>query len=240
MNGQPQINVLVVEDHPMTRAGLELFLDAYPDLNLLRQVESGEEALEFCEQIQPDVILMDMKLVGMDGVATTAAIKQRYRHVQVIALSSFQDKDLVERAVQAGAISYLLKTATAQELVYAIRAARAGRSVLSQEATDALVQSVRRLSGWGDLTEREREVVALLAEGLTNAQIAERLTVSLATAKFHVGGVLSKLGVSNRAEAVTLYWQHQLVGQTGPLEGHAAQMTGPLDAQAVAPDRQNG
>jgi DNA-binding CsgD family transcriptional regulator len=84
------------------------------------------------------------------------------------------------------------------------------------------VQSVRKLSGWGDLTEREREVVSLLAEGLTNAQIAERLTVSLATAKFHVGGVLSKLGVSNRAEAVTLYWQHQLVGQTGPLEAHSS------------------
>jgi len=211
----------------MTRAGLELFLEAYPDLRLLRQVSSGEEAVEFCEQIQPDVILMDMKLSGMDGVATTAAIKQRHPRIQVIALSSFQDRDVVERAVQAGAISYLLKTTTAQELIYAIRAAHAGRSVLSQEATDALVQSVRKLSGWGDLTEREREVIALLAEGLTNAQIAERLTVSLATAKFHVGGVLSKLGVSNRAEAVTLFWQHQLVGQTGPLEAHASQIDHP-------------
>lgn len=224
MNEQPQITVLVVEDHPMTRAGLELFLEAYPDIQLLRNVSSGEEALEFCEQIQPNVVLMDMKLPGMDGVATTAAIKQRYPRVQVIALSSFLDKDVVERAVQAGAISYLLKTTTSQELIYAIRAAYVGRSVLSQEATDALVQSVRKLSGWGDLTDREQEVVGLLAEGLTNAQIAKRLTVSLATAKFHVGGVLSKLGVSNRAEAVTLYWQHQLVGQTGPLDGHVSQI----------------
>jgi two-component system, NarL family, response regulator LiaR len=229
MNGQSHITILVVEDHPMTRAGLELFLDAYPDLELLGQVSSGEEALEFCALNEPDVILMDMKLGGMDGVAATAAIKQRYPHVQVIALSSFQDRDVVERAVRAGAISYLLKTTTAQELVYAIRAAHAGRSVFSQEATDALVQSVRKLSGWGDLTEREREVVALLAEGLTNAQIAERLTVSLATAKFHVGGVLSKLGVSNRAEAVTLFWQHQLVGQTGPLEGHAQRAEHPAE-----------
>jgi NarL family two-component system response regulator LiaR len=219
---QHQITVLVVEDHPMTRAGLELFLEAYPDIKLLKQVSSGEEALEFCEQIQPDVVLMDMKLTGMDGVATTAAIKARWPRIQVVAISSFQDKDVVERAVQAGAISYLLKTTTSHELIYAIKAAYAGRSVLSQEATDALVQSVRRLSGWGDLTEREREVVALLAEGLTNAQIAERLVVSLATAKFHVGGVLAKLGVSNRAEAVTLYWQHQLVGHVGPIDAHAA------------------
>src|SRR6476620_5403938 len=229
MDGQPQITILVVEDHPMTRAGLALFLAAYPDLQMGNQVASGEEAVEFCEQIQPDVILMDMKLAGMDGVATTAAIKHRHPHVQIIALSSFQDKDVVERAVQAGAISYLLKTTTAQELIYAIRAAHAGRSVLSQEATDALVQSVRKLSGWGDLTEREREVVGLLAEGLTNAQIAERLTVSLATAKFHVGGVLSKLGVSNRAEAVTLYWQHQLVGQTGGPDTHRNEAAVPAD-----------
>jgi two-component system, NarL family, response regulator LiaR len=223
MEGEPVINLLVVEDHPMTRAGLEVFLSVYPDIRLLKQVSSGEEALEFCEQIQPDVILLDMKLPGMDGVAATAAIKKRYPRVQVIAITSFHDKDLVESVVQAGAISYLLKTTTDQELVYAIRSAYTGRSTLSQEATDALVQSIRKQSGWGDLTERERQVVALLAEGLTNAQIAEKLTVSLATAKFHVGGVLSKLGATHRSEAVTLYWQHQLVGQTGPLEGHASQ-----------------
>src|SRR5215203_1258510 len=179
--------------------------------------------------MESDVILMEMKLTGMDGVATTAAIKQRYPRVQVIAISSSLYKDLVERVMRAGAISYLLKTTTAQDLIYTIRAAHAGRSVLSQEAADALVQSVRKPSGWQDLTEREWEVVALLAEGLTNAQIAKRLTVSLATAKFHVGGVLSKLGVSNRAEAVTLFWQHQLVGQTGPLEGHAQRVEHPAE-----------
>jgi two-component system, NarL family, response regulator LiaR len=207
MNGEAAINVLIVDDHPATRAGLVFFLEAYPDLRLLGQAASGEEALALCEQMEPDVILMDMKLTGMDGVATTAAIKQRYPRVQVIAISSSLDKDLVERVMRAGAISYLLKTTTAQDLIYTIRAAHAGRSVLSQEAADALVQSVRKPSGWQDLTEREWEVVALLAEGLTNAQIAKRLSVSLATAKFHVGGVLSKLGASSRAEVVTLYWQ---------------------------------
>jgi NarL family two-component system response regulator LiaR len=168
---------------------------------------------------------MDMKLEGMDGVAATSALKQRCPHAQIVALSSFQDSDVVEKAVQAGAISYLTKTTTAQELVYAIRAAHAGRPLLSQEATGALAQPVHKISGWTFLTEREQEVVALLAEGLTNAEIAERLRVGLATAKFHVGGVLSKLGVSNRVEAVTLFWRHQQVGQTDPYEGPLREAT---------------
>jgi NarL family two-component system response regulator LiaR len=154
------------------------------------------------------------------GRVATAVIKQRYPHIQVIALSAFQDKEVVERALSAGAISYLPKTAGPQELAYAIRAAQTGRSVLSPEATSALVQSVHKLSGWVDLTERERQVVALLAEGYTNAQIAQRLGVSSATIKFHVGGVLSKLGVGNRTEAVTLYWQHQRTGAVGGPEAN--------------------
>jgi NarL family two-component system response regulator LiaR len=209
MNEQAPINILIVEDHPITRAGLGFFLEAYPDVRLAGQVGSGEEALAFCDRQVPDVILMDIKLAGMDGVATTAAIKRLHPQVQVIAVSSSQDKDVVESAVRAGALSYVLKTATSQDLIYTIRAAHAGRSVLSQEAANALVQLVHKPSGWEDLTQREWEVLALLAEGLTNSQIADRLSVSLATAKFHVGGVLSKLGASSRAEAVTLYWQHR-------------------------------
>ena len=136
-SGQPRIRVLVVEDHPMTRAGLELFLRAYPDIDLIGQVSSGEEALQFCEEDVPDVVLMDIKLPGIDGVEATALLRKRHPRVQIIALSSYQDRDLIERVVQAGAISYLLKTATAQELIHAIQAAYAGWSVLSPEAADA-------------------------------------------------------------------------------------------------------
>jgi two-component system, NarL family, response regulator LiaR len=227
MIGQAQTNivhigVLIVDDHPVSRAGLGVFIDAQSDLRLVGEAESGEEALALCEKLKPDVVLMDMKLPGMDGVSATAIIKQLHPQIQVVALSAFQDREWVERALQAGAISYLLKTSTAHELAYAIRAAHTGRSMLSPEATDSLVQSVHKRSGWVDLTEREREVMALLAEGYTNAQIAERLCVTLATAKFHVGGVLSKLGVGSRAEAVTVYWQNQLTRRVGSLEATSA------------------
>lgn len=213
MSEPARIRVLVVEDHPMTRAGLELFLSAFPDLTLLGVVSSGEEALTFCAQSQPDVILMDMKLPGMDGVATTQVIRQRYPHVRIIALTSFQEGDLVERAVQAGAIGYLLKGVSARDLAQAIRTAYAGRSILAQEASEALVQAVRQQAAPNfGLTEREREVLALLVEGRSNAEIADRLKVSRATVKFHVGGILSKLGASSRTEAVTIAWQHHLLG----------------------------
>ena len=175
MSGQEPIRVMSVDDHPATSAGLAFFLEAYPDVLLVGQAESGEQALKMCEQVQPDVILMDLRLPGMDGVATTAALKQRYPHVRVIVLSSFHDKSTVESVVRAGAIGYLIKSSSAQELIYAIRAAHTGRSVLSQEATSTLVKSLHKPSGWGLLTEREQEVVALLAEGLTNAEIAQKL-----------------------------------------------------------------
>lgn len=209
MTVQSRINVLVVEDHPATRAGLAFYLDAYPDVRLVGQVVSGEEALKFCEHSQPDVVLMDMRLPGMDGVATTRTIKHCYPHVQVVGISAYGDQDHVRGALEAGAVGYLLKTASSQEVIYAIRAAHAGRSVVSQEAATSLVQSVRNHLGWGNLTPRELEVMALVAEGLTNAEIAGRLTVTTATAKYHVREVLSRLGVSNRSEAIAQYWQHE-------------------------------
>jgi len=209
---QKQIRVLVVDDHPITRAGLTLFLKAHSDLSLLGELSSGEEAMAFCDAELPDVILMDLKLPGIDGVSAMQMIRQRYPQVQVIMLTSYPQPSFVERAVQSGAIGYLLKNVSAQELVDAIRAAHQGHSVLAREATEALVQVVRQQTTRDfDLTERERQVLALLVEGLSNAQIAERLTVSRATVKFHIGGILTKLGASSRAEAITLTWQRRLL-----------------------------
>jgi len=207
------IRVIVVDDHAMLRRGLKFFLKGYDDLELVGEAGSGKEAIELCAQTEPDVILMDMMMPDMDGAETTRIIRECHHGVQVIALTSFQEEDLIERALQAGAIGYLLKNVPADELARAVRKAHAGRSTLAPEATEALIQATRRRSGQIDygLTGREQEVLALLMEGLSNAEIAERLVVSVATVKFHMRGILSKLGVSSRAEAVALAWEQNLV-----------------------------
>ncbi|MDZ7843567.1 MAG: response regulator transcription factor [Anaerolineales bacterium] len=208
----PPIRVILVDDHEMVRKGLALFLKAFDDLELVGEVGSGSEAIQLCSEILPDVVLMDLAMPGMDGVDTTQAIRKEFPQIQVIALTSFTQGDLVKNALKAGAIAYLIKDVSADELAQAIRAAHTGQATLSPNATQALVQSSNqpRVPGQ-DLTEREREVLVLLVEGLNNTQIAEKLTVSPSTIKSHVSSILSKLGVANRTEAVTLAFRHNLV-----------------------------
>ena len=199
------IRVMVVDDHDMVRKGLATFLRVKPDLELVAEASNGKEALERCEQIRPDVILMDLVMPELGGAEATRAIRARWPETQVIALTSFQEHDLVRDVLQAGAIGYLLKNVSVDELAAAIRAAHQGRSTLAPEAVQALVQAAAQPSPSDyDLTPREQEVLALLVEGLSNPEIAERLAVSRSTAKAHVSNILSKLGVSNRAEAVAL------------------------------------
>ena len=206
------IRVMIVDDHTMVRRGLATILKVFDDLILAGEAENGVAAITLCGEVLPDVVLMDMVMPEMDGAAATRVIRQKYPQVQVIALTSFKEGELIKNALEAGAIAYLLKDVSADDLARAIRAAHAGRATLSPEAAQALVETANQPPALGlDLTEREREVLALMVEGLNNTQIAGRLTVSPSTIKSHVSNVLSKLGVASRTEAVTLALRNRIV-----------------------------
>jgi NarL family two-component system response regulator LiaR len=212
MSESSLIRVLLVDDHAVVRSGLGAFLLAFDDLELVGEAGSGEEAVWLCERVRPDVVLMDLVMPGMDGAQATRAIRERCPAIQVIALTSFKEQDLVEGAMEAGAIGYLLKNVSADELARAIREAHAGRPTLAPEAAQVLIQARREPPKVGfDLTEREREVLVLLVEGLNNLEVADRLVVSRSTVKYHVSNILSKLGVSSRTEAVAIAMREGLV-----------------------------
>ncbi|HTP03011.1 MAG TPA: response regulator transcription factor [Anaerolineales bacterium] len=209
--GDP-IRVMVVDDHAMVRRGLATFLKAFGDMTLAAEADGGETAVRLCAEAAPDVVLMDMVMPGMNGPEAIRIIRQKFPHVQVIALTSFKQGDLVREALQAGAIGYLLKDISAEELAGAIRAAHKGRATLSPEATQSLVETSHRPGDITvDLTDRERAVLALMVEGLNNTQIAARLVVSPSTVKSHVSSILAKLGVASRTEAVSLALRQHLV-----------------------------
>src|SRR5919206_643856 len=204
--------VMIVDDHAMVRSGLAAFLSVADDFELVAEAENGNQALRLCGELKPDVVLMDLVMPGMDGVQTTRAIRERFPDIQVIALTSFPEDRLVQEVLEAGALSYLLKNVGADELARAIRAARVGQSTLAPEAAQALISRVTAPKAPGhDLSPREREVLALMVQGLNNPDIAERLVVGRSTVKFHVSSILGKLGVQSRTEAVALAVQHRLV-----------------------------
>lgn len=205
------IRIMLVDDHSVVRSGLSAFLSVNPDLELVGEAENGEQAVSRASAIQPDVILMDLMMPIMDGVAATAAIKKRNPNIQIIALTSFQEDELVQNALRAGAVGYLMKNVNARELAAAIRAAKDGKMTLSPEAAQALVRASQQAQETETLTEREHEVLKLMVEGLNNAEIAERLVVSLSTVKYHISNILMKLGVDNRVAAVTMAIQKRLV-----------------------------
>jgi NarL family two-component system response regulator LiaR len=205
----PPIRVMLVDDHTMVRRGLATFLKVFDDLELVGEAADGETAVQLCGEVLPDVILMDMVMPDVDGATATRLIRQRFPTVQVIALTSFKEEGLVQSALQAGAIGYLLKDVLADELAEAIRAARAGQGTLSPQVIQIMTHAADQptpsdhapdLALDLDLTERELEVLALLVTGLNNSEIAEKLVVSPSTVKSHVSNILAKFGVASRTE----------------------------------------
>lgn len=196
----------------MMRKGLRSFLEVTRGLECIGEAESGEEAIEFCVQSSPQVVIMDLMMPGMGGVAATRVLRDRCPKTHVVALTSFAEPHLVQEAVNAGAIGYLLKNVSASELADAVFAAAAGRTMMGPEAVQALVEIASDPRPIGsDLTQREREILALLVKGMTNYEIAQQTSISEATVRFHVGNILSKLEVGNRTEAAQVAFKYHLV-----------------------------
>ncbi|MDX1614144.1 MAG: response regulator transcription factor [Candidatus Promineifilaceae bacterium] len=212
MKNPDPIRVMLVDDHDMVRRGLAAFLKVKPDLDLVGEARNGAEALAVCARARPDVVLMDLVMPEMDGAAATEEIRQRWPEIQIIALTSFQEQNLIHEALTAGAISYLLKNVSVDELAAAVRAAHAGRSTLAPEAMQALLHGPAEDQPPDfALTKRELEVLTLLAEGLNNREIADQLFISRATVKAHVSHILNKMTASNRAEAIALALRSGLI-----------------------------
>ena len=211
MTENERIRVMIVDDHAVVRSGLGTFLSVIPDLELVGEAEGGEEAIVRCGLLKPNVVLMDLMMPGTNGVEATRIIRAKYPSIQIIALTSFQEDTLVQDVLQAGAIGYLMKNVSARELASAIRSAHSGKMTLSPEAAEVFLHANEQTREIDKFTEREREVLKFMVDGLNNAEIAERLVVSLSTVKYHISNILAKFCVDNRVAAVTMAIQKKLV-----------------------------
>ena len=205
MEPQTSIRIVIVDDHAMLRKGLAVFLMSYADLELVGEAANGKEAIVLCGDKRPDIVLMDLMMPIMDGITATRHIRHNYPEIQVIALTSFGEERLIRHVIEAGAISYLLKKVSADDLAAAIRAAQNGISTYAPEVTDILIQSLHKPKSFFEaLTPREREVLALIVKGMGNNEIADALVISLSTTKSHVSNILAKLDVVSRTEAIAM------------------------------------
>lgn len=209
---QKPIRVLIVDDHAIVCKGIKTLLLAYSELEFVGEATNGAEAINLCNELQPDVILMDLVMPGIGGISAIRTIHQINPEVQILALTNFDEEDLIKDAIEAGAGGYLLKNIAAEELARAIRMASTGKAIIAPEATQALFNAMNRPPAPGqNLTEREQQILSFLAKGWTNSQIAYQLEISPLTIKNHVAHILNKLNVSTRTEAATLALRHNIV-----------------------------
>jgi NarL family two-component system response regulator LiaR len=215
-----QITVIIVDDHQVVRQGVRAFLESQPDITVVAEAESGEIAAQLAAEYAPDVVLMDLLMPGMDGIAATQQVKRVSPRTQVIVLTSYHQDEHIFPAIRAGALSYLLKDASPQELVEAVRKAAHGEVVLHSRVAARLVQELHGARQDVDnplttLSDRELDVLRLVADGLTNAEIAERLVISDKTVKSHVSNILGKLHLVDRTQAAVFAWREGVVRRDG-------------------------
>ena len=211
------ISILLVDDHQVVRQGVRAFLDTQPDFSVVGEAESGEQALQQADKYVPDVILMDLVLPGeIDGVEATRQIKKHSPRTQVVVLTSYHDDEFIFPAIKAGALSYVLKDIGPEELASVIRKASQGEAVLHPRVAARLIQEIQgredfSINPFNELSEREMEVLRLIAAGSSNAAIAEQLVISEKTVKGHVSNILSKLHLGDRTQAAVYAWREGIV-----------------------------
>ncbi|MBA2288334.1 MAG: response regulator transcription factor [Ktedonobacteraceae bacterium] len=210
------ITVLIVDDHSVVREGIRAFLGAQPDLQMVGEAASGEEAIRFVQEFIPDVVLMDVVMPGMNGIETTREIRRTSPRTQVVMLTSYHDDEHIFPALRAGALSYTLKDIRSVELAEIVRKAARGEAVLHPQVAARVIQEVREAKrsippAFAELTQRELEVLYLIADGHANTMIAEKLIISEKTVKGHVSNILSKLQMADRTQAAVFAWQQGLL-----------------------------
>jgi NarL family two-component system response regulator LiaR len=215
MTTDPKITVLIVDDHAVVRSGIRTYLQTTPDLEVIGEAENGAQAIQLVEKLVPDVALVDLLMPGMDGVEATRAIRSQSPHTQVIIFTSYHEDSNIFPAIRAGALSYLLKDALPDEIAEAIRKAARGEAILDSRVAARIVrdihQGVDNENPFLVLSERELEVLRLVATGASNQEIAARLVISESTVKSHVGNILSKLQLADRAQAAVYAWSKGLI-----------------------------
>ncbi|KQL54789.1 LuxR family transcriptional regulator [Heyndrickxia shackletonii] len=211
------IKVLLVDDHEMVRIGVSAFLSIQQDIEVVGEADSGEKGVELALSLRPDIILMDLVMGGMDGIEATKGIIKEWPEAKIIIVTSFLDDEKVYPALEAGATSYMLKTSKASEIAEAVRSTYAGQSVLEPQVTGKMMMRMKQGNKrplHEDLTNREIEILLLMAEGKSNQEIADELFIALKTVKTHVSNILSKLEVQDRTQAVIYAFKHQLIKES--------------------------
>lgn len=212
-----KITVLIADDHSVVRQGVRVFLETQNEIEVIGEADSGEQAVEMCAEFAPDVVLLDLILPRINGVEATRQIKQVSPRSNVVILTSYHEDEYIVPAIKAGALSYLLKDVSPQELVEAVRKASCGEAVLHPQIAQKIIKGLRETDAnqpnlLDELSKREREVLQLLAEGISNAEIATRLFISEKTVKSHVSNILSKLHLADRTQAAVFAWRNKVVG----------------------------